>query len=240
MIRNRRQYCALGMLERILRRSSTFGFALGLGVVSALSLISAHARADPVTFSYAGTITQVAALDPASPFPQLVEFGTAFNGTYTFDSEAVNGILGDPSSGSFASPLGTLTLNLGGLSFAFTGISIGVFNSPGFDFYSVLFAENPTADNPTGIQLSLSLQDLTGTALSSNALPLLPPSLSLFDTTNAFFFTDTIDGNQVEVGGSLDALAVPEPPAPVVLVIIAAAAATWLRRRRSQAIAEPA
>jgi len=112
-------------------------------------------------------------------------------------------------------------------------------DAPGGDFYGVSFAENPTDDNPTGIQLNLSLTGVTDAAVTSNALPLVPPSLSLFDTSNAFFFTDTIDGNQVELGGSLDALAVPEPPAPIVPVIAAALAASWLRRRRARATAVP-
>lgn len=239
MISNRTLWRASSRLGSLLGRSNLFGVALGLGLGLALSLAAADAGAGPVTFAYAGTITGASALDPASPFPDPVDFGTPFNGTYTFDGSATNEIA-DPTSGSYASPLGTLTLNLAGLSFTFTGISIGVVNSPGFDFYDVIFAENPTADNPTGIQLSLALTDFTGTALSSNALPLVPPSLSLFDTTNAFFFTDTIDGNQVEVAGSLDALdalAIPEPPAPIVPVIAAAIFASWLRRRRARAIA---
>jgi hypothetical protein len=220
------------MLGRPAHVAAGLGLALGL----ALSLTPLDASAGLVTFSYAGTINQVGALDPASPFPDPVDFGTPFTGTYTFDDSAPNTAPDPTTSGSYASPLGTLTLNLAGLSFTFTGISIGLNHIPGvFDFYSVVFAENPTDDNPTGIQLSLSLQDFSGTALGSTALPLLPPSLSLFDTSNAFFFTDTIDGNQVDVGGSLDALAIPEPPAPIVPVIAAALAASWLRRRRARA-----
>ncbi|MBV9891289.1 MAG: hypothetical protein JO090_10450 [Rhizobacter sp.] len=213
--------------------------ALGLALGLAFGMSPDEARGGPVTFAYAGTISQVPVLDPDSPFPLPVDLGTPYTGTYTFDDGAVNQIAGDPTSGSYFSPLGTLKLNLAGLSFVFTGISIGVIDSPGFDFYSVIFSENPSPDIPTGIQLSLSLADYTGTALSSNALPALPPSLSSFDTTNAFFFTDTIGGNQVEVGGSLDALAVPEPPAPLVPVIAAALAASWLARRRARALAAP-
>ena len=224
----------------VLARARALGVALGLTLGLSLALAPQQVLAAPVVFTYAGTITQVAALDPTSPFPDAVDVGTQFNGTYTFESDAVNGIVGDPSSGSYASPLGTLTLNLGGLSFMFTGISVVVVDSPGFDFYGVVFAENPSDNNPTGVLLSLSLQDLTGTALSSNALTVTPPALSRFDTSNAFFFTDTINGNQVEVGGTLDALAVPEPPLPVALVMAAAAMATWRRRRsRTTAAAIP-
>ena len=230
-----RSLCRASRLGSLLGRPAHVAAGLGLALGLALSLTPPDARAGLVTFNYAGTIQQVPSLDPDSPFPDPVDLGTPFNGTYTFDDSATNQIVGDPSSGAYFSPLGSLTLNVGGLSFTFTGISIVVMDAPGGDFYGVSFAENPTDDNPTGIQLNLSLTGVTDAAVTSNALPLVPPSLSLFDTSNAFFFTDTIDGNQVELGGSLDALAIPEPPAPIVPVIAAALAASWLRRRRARA-----
>ena len=208
-------------------------------VVGALTLalsfgFAPTARAELVTFSYGGTIAQVAALDPMSPFPDPVDFGTRFSGTFSFDSSAPNAILGDPAQGSYASTTGRFTLSLGGLDFAYDGLSIGIFDVPGFDFFSVIHAENPTGDSPTGVQLSLSLTGLTNAALNSNAQLLLPPSLSLFDTSNAFFFTVTVDGNQVEVGGSLDSLnLVSEPPAPLLLVLMAA---WWASRSRQRSM----
>ncbi len=211
---------------------------LNLAVTAGLCfcIASVEVIANPITFMFTGTITQVAALDPSSPFPDPVDFGTPFSGTYTFDSTATNGISGDPSSGAYDSPAGTITLNLGGLTFSFTGLSIVTFDTSSFDFYGALHSENPTPDNPTGILLSISLQDPTGAALASNALPLVPPSLAAFDVTNSFFFTDTIDGNQVEVGGALDSLTavttVPEP-APLALVLLGAAMFALQRRRRT-------
>ena len=208
-------------------------------VVGALTLVLSFgfaptARAELVTFSYGGTIAQVAALDPMSPFPDPVDFGTRFSGTFSFDSSAPNAILGDPAQGSYASPTGRFTLSLGGLDFAYDGLSIGIFDGPGFNFFSVIHAENPTSDSPTGVQLSLSLTGLTDAALNSNAQLLLPPSLSLFDTSNAFFFTVTVGGNQVEVGGSLESLnLVSEPPAPLLLVLMAA---WWASRSRQRSL----
>ena len=192
------------------------------------------ARADLVTFSYGGTIAQVAALDPMSPFPDPVDFGTRFSGTFSFDSSAPNAIPGDPTQGSYASPTGRFTLSLGGLDFAYDGLSIGIFDTPGFDFFSVIHAENPTSDSPTGVLLSLSLTGLTNAALNSTAQLLLPPSLSLFDTSNAFFFTVTVGGNQVEVGGSLDSLnLVSEPPVPLLLALMVA---WWANRSRQRSM----
>ena len=220
-------------------RNTAWRVFTGLVTLVLLFGLAPAARAELVTFSYAGTIVQVPALDPASPFPNPVEFGTAFSGTFSFDSNAPNAILGDAAQGSYESPTGRFTILLGGLNFAYDGLNIGISDFPGFDFYSVIHAENPTDDSPTGVQLSLSLTGLTDAALNSNALLLTPPLLSLFDTSNAFFFTVTVDGNQVEVGGSLESLnLVPEPPA---LWFPALMTAWWASRsRRRSVVARPA
>jgi hypothetical protein len=210
--------------------------AILFGLASGLCPIIGQATL--ITFSFTGEITFVAALDPGSPFPDPVEFATPFSGTYTFESTTPDAIA-DSSSGSYVSPTGEFTLLLGGLSFSFDGISLATFNIPGFDFYGVIHSENPSADNPTGVLLQISLPGLTDLALSSDALPLIFPSLSWFDTTNAFFFTDTIAGNQVEVGGALDTLVctagcrVPEPGTATLLA--SAALALFLRRRLRRA-----
>lgn len=179
--------------------------------------LACAAWASPVTFQYQGTIVSVAALGPPSPFPDTVDFGSPYSGTYTFDSSAVNGIPG-VDLGAYDSPLGTFALSLGGLSFSFGGVAIVTSNVSGSKLYGVQHAENPTGLNFTGVLLQINLMALSDAALGSNALPLTPPDLANFDTTNAFFFTDTIDGNQVEVAGLLSTLSciagcntVPEP-----------------------------
>jgi hypothetical protein len=204
------------------------------------------AAANSITFGFTGTITQVPALDPVSPFPDPIDFGTPFSGTYTFDSTAADAIA-DPSAGSFASPGGSFTLTLSGLSLTFAGPSIVTIDSPGFDFYSALYSENPSNDNPTGVLLSITLQDLLGLALSSDALPLTPPPLAMFQLSNSFFFTDTIDGNQVEVGGDLTSLTciegcsrtVPEPTTWTLLLLAALLCAMFARRRNGRRPCSP-
>jgi hypothetical protein len=200
------------------------------------------ASASPVTFGYQGSIVSVAAFDPESPFPDTVDIGTTYTGTYTFNSAAVNGI-GGLDSGAYDSPLGTFTLSLGGLFFSFGDVTIVTANVAGSKYYGVQYAENPTDLNPTGVLLQINLFALNDSALSSNALPLTPPDLTNFDTTNAFFFTDTIAGNQVELAGALDTLdcvsgcnTVPEPSSvatvSLALIALAASRATHTRQRR--------
>ena len=207
------------------------------GLTTCLIAVGATERvyAELVTFAFSGTLTSVNVdnifPDP-SPFPQPTVFGTPFQGTYSFDPAAPNGIPADPTQGSYQSPTGTFTLDLGGLSFLFVNINISVQHFTGNnDFYSVLHYERPTISNPTGVNLSISLLDSNASSIVDNLQPLIPPSLAGFDTTNAFFFTDTIDGIQVEFGGAIDSLtAVPEPPLLIIVALGAALFASWRRR----------
>jgi hypothetical protein len=197
------------------------------------------AHAVPTTFVYTGHLTQIASLDPASPFPDPITDDpsnpTTFFGAFTFDSLAADGIPGDPQTGSYASTGSPFhfSLSLGGLFFDFAGVNIGVLNDYPFpigDQYQALYFENPTDDNPTGIQLLVQLTDLSGTAFTGDSLPLTPPLLPAFTFTN-FFFTDTIAGNQAEVAGVIDSLQeqqVPEP-ATLILLLTGLTLITWRR-----------
>jgi hypothetical protein len=214
------------------------GSILAIGTL----LIACAAHALPITFYYTGYLTQIASLDPESPFPDPITDDpsdpTTFSGSFTFDSLAPDNIPGDPTTGSYASAGGpfALTLTLGGLTFNLSAVNIGILNDYPFpvgDQYQVSYFEAPTGDNPTGITLSVVLTDLSHTAFAGDSLPLLPPALSAFTFTN-FFFTDTITGDQVEVAGVIDTLQVPEPATSALLVtglwLIA-----WRRARESGA-----
>ena len=210
----------------------------GAALVAAIALAaSCCARAAPVTFSFTGMVTQVAALDPGSPFPQAVDLGTAFSGNYTFDSAAPNGAADPGTSGAYAAALGGFSISLGGLTLVYDGLSIVIQTSPGFDFYGAIHSEDPSADKPSGALIDIALSDYAGTALAGTGLPMLPPLLSLFDLTNSFFLTDTIDGNQVELGGAIDSLQctagcpLSEPVAPLLLPMALGIAALARRLR---------
>jgi len=207
--------------------------------LAVLSMLAAPglASAALTTFAFTGTVTQVAALDPNSPFPSTVDFGTAFSGQYSFDPAAPNSAVDPSVSGAYAAPLGGFSLSLGGLTLLYDGLSIVVQDSPGFDFYSAVHSEDPSADKPSGTYISIALSDFLGVALASNDLPLAPPPLTLFDLTNSFSLTDTIGGNQVELAGAIDSLAcvagcpLGEPPPPLLLVLALGMAGLAMRRR---------
>ena len=218
----------------------------GTILATATFLMACAAHAAPITFFYTGHLTQIASLDPESPFPDTITDDpsnpTTFSGSFTFNSLALDNIPGDPTSGSYASVGGPFdfTLALGGLTFDFGGVNIGVLNNYPFpvgDQYQALYFVNPTDDNPTGIQLLVQLTDLSHTAFAGDSLPLTPPALSAFTFTN-FFFTDTIAGDQVEVAGVIDSLQVPlavPEPATSALLVTGLWLIAWRRARGSGA-----
>jgi hypothetical protein len=217
-----------------------YGTILAIGAL----LIASAAHALPITFLYTGHLTQIASLDPTSPFPDPISDDpsnpTTFAGSFTFNSLALDGIPGDPQTGSYASAGGPFgfSLALGGLFFNFGAVNIGILNNYPFpvgDQYQALYFVNPTDDNPTGIQLLVQLTDLLGTAFGGDSLPLVPPALSAFTFTN-FFFTDTIADNQVEVAGVIDTLRLRVPePATSVLLVTGLLLIAWRRARESGA-----
>jgi hypothetical protein len=188
-------------------------------IIVALSLGPASAFAVPITFSFSGEVVSVGTpdpTDPANPFPAPPDFGTPFSGFFTFDSAASDAVPADLATGSYESsggPFG-LTLELGGLSFSYGAVSIGVTDGyssfgPG-DQYLVGFADGPTV-------LSLRMTDFSEVIFTGDALPLTPPSLTGLFTE--LFFTETVAGTEVDLNGVITsvvctsgcALPAPEP-----------------------------
>ena len=186
--------------------------------ILACALACTTTDASAITFSYTGAITQVAALDPENPFPVALDFGSPFSGTYTFNGAAPDGAA-DAASGSYLSsgPPYQLTVAVGGRSFTYGGVSIGVTNGfssigPGDEYQFGFFG----AVTPF---ISARITDSTGTMFGNDHLPLTPVPLP-DPVWTWFMFSDIVDDNQVEFEGRLTSLtctagcaptAVPEP-----------------------------
>jgi hypothetical protein len=196
-----------------------------VGLLLALAVASSAAT---IKFAFSGYITDVSALDPNNPFPQSVEFGTPFSGSYTFDSSSPDLIPADSQTGTYSSSGGIfgITLSLAGLDLSYGGVFISVGNNyPGpQDQYFASYFENPTANKPTGVELSVRLLDFTGLTLSSDGLPLDASNLAAFQSktlffTDSFFEADGTTIDQVELGGQITSIeTVPEPNSALLLI----------------------
>jgi hypothetical protein len=141
-------------------------FAAGLVLV--LLLHAGGLGAVPTTFSFTGSVTD-------DPFG-LSTFGAPISGNYTFDSASVDAIPA-PDTGSYTSlgPGFGFNANVDGTPYSVSGsLNVSVLNAF-IDQYLV------TATDGT-LTLEIFFEDSTGTAFSSDALPLTPPPVSSFDT----------------------------------------------------------
>jgi len=183
-------------------RLKTFCVLVLIGLVAGACPVVA--QASPITFSFTGLVSPDPLLDPDDPFGGTIGNGTAFSGEYTFDSATPDG---DPSGniGSYTSPAGTLTVDIGGNTFlAADLLNIGVGNDlSASDIYTV-FAQNTTGPDP--FDISLFLQDLDGTVLSGALLLTNAPPFGAFEVAT-LFLSGTVAGNQVQIQGILTSLA---------------------------------
>jgi hypothetical protein len=196
--------------------------------------LSLSAAADPITFTFSGNVDN----DPFGVF------GTAtFNGSYTFDAYTIQQVLNTPNSSGFAgtgSAFGisvafadTLDPYLDGSAFVGDTLNISINNDfPGpVDQYLV----TGTSSTDSNLFIQLILEDILGIALSDTSLPLSAPNVANFASVRFALFGGTLD-NPIEVGGSLNRLAVAEPiPEPTTLTLLGTGLAALAWRKRSQA-----
>ena len=195
----------------------TFARAL-LCALFALAATTAHAI--PVTFSFTGSVTD-------DPFG-LSSFGAPITGSYTFDSAAVDTIPG-PATGSYPSvgPGFGFTANVDGTPYSVSGsLAVNTANNIGVDQYGAIATD-------AVLTLELFFQDSSQSALSSDALPLLPPAIGAFDFRQFRLFSA-----DAEFLGTIDALTctagcnAAAAPAPGTLWLLGLGSIALLLRRR--------
>lgn len=203
---------------------------------------AAPCAAAPITFDFTGSVTQTT-FAPNDPFAGAIAFGTAFSGSYTFESAATDNIP-FPSNGSYTTF---------GAPYLFT-VTIGAFTFSTSDVLNVSTGDGPTdqysvlacAGGPFcfGSSASLFLEDLDGAVFAGDALPFPAPPLSAFEVA-LFTFRGFVDGNQVEILGQLDSLVcsagcdpvggpIPEPGSLILVGSALILGASRLRRRRAE------
>ncbi len=194
-------------------RQKFYLIAFTMFVLTVLTL-TAPASAEPITFQFTGTVTQI-----SDPFDGI-DFGTPFSGSFRFDTAAPDGAPGaqEGSYLSSGSPFG-LGITVGDpfiIGFSSPEVSIGVCNNCAEgDFYTVLTPLAPDAP----VRISLTFQDVEGSIFGSDGLPASAMDISAFELRDLYMFYSISDpeiGQQdFEIGGTIDSLsartAVPEP-----------------------------
>ena len=198
-------------------------------IVALVLLLTANLKAVPITFEFTGVVSEIT--DPESVFDSSIIPGVLFNGSYTFDSDAVDQDH-DPSVGiySYLEPAPTgFSMSVEILSSLFESIppcGIGVRNSFSYDAYSVYVSLDKTGFSDFGIELEL----ISGKEwLDSDDLPLTPPPLSEV-TSNIFdiyYITDETEEGHIR--GQLSTLTlIPEPATLLIFTL----GAVMMRRKQ--------
>ncbi|WP_425259360.1 hypothetical protein ACPOLB_00705 [Rubrivivax sp. RP6-9] len=209
--------------------------------LAAAMALGGAAFAAPITLNYSGVVSQTS-FDPFDPLEGVVVAGSRFYAYLNFDTVAVDAEasphLGSYTLGGF--PYGVAAV-VGPVLFPLmhnVNISVvdGVDGGP--DQYAVFAWEGTAGGLGDYFSISMLLQDDSGMAIDSDALPTVVPDLSRFSVrtfTLAGQYTD-MDAAfvQYEVQGNLT---VPEPAAVglVAVALLGCAAAGRGRRPRPAA-----
>jgi hypothetical protein len=217
--------------------------AVGYALIAVLLVgLVSPASASLITFGFTGSVTDV----PVDELGIGVGFGSAIEGSYTFESTAADLIAGG-SSASYqmaGAPYG-LTVDIGGNLFGTTdSLAVNLFDAF-VDQYGVLACSSDLSCSGE-LSIQLFFQDPTGTALGDDLLPLVPPDLTGFASTDFHLFA-FVNGSELQIGGSIETLVCAEgcvvpAPEPGALVLVSTgwgllALAGWRRRTRAKTAA---
>jgi hypothetical protein len=193
-----------------------------LARIFTLLLLACGANANTTFFQFTGTVTQV----PIDDIFGDITFQDPISGSFSFDSSALD-LVASPTTGSydFTAPFGT-DVQVGSHAFGAAGfLNISILNSF-VDQYTVL-AESSSGD----LSLDLNLQDSTGTIFSSDALPLIAPSLAGFDQRD-FHLVDQLTDGALQVDGQITSLGESSAPEPAAVGLVGTGLAALLVRSR--------
>lgn len=187
--------------------------------VSCLALclsINGMAQAALITFNFEGTMFNTI---PSQLNPPILS-NTPFSGFYTFESTAPDQFPNNPSYGRYA--LSDYSITLLGRTYSMITPGMGVIDVGGGNSYFVTpFPRSLSGPDPIN-GLTLQSSQFSGSGIfSSDALPLMPPSLSGPSGSrpgiSMSFFPAT--GNPIGTGGTLTSLTLAPVPLPGALLL---------------------
>ena len=188
---------------------------IGISILAAtlLGIVCLSAKADLITIAISGQVTTVN--DQYNHFGNNIQIGDTITGTYTYDSTILDSEL-SPESGLYYNTgnLCGISLNVSGFNFKTDPTNVDFLVSAGNyalggDSYALLSYHNSPLIDTTQVQyINWQLDDSTGTALSSDILPLTAPDLSKWNYNSLFITTDR---NFTVIAIITSATLIPEP-----------------------------
>jgi len=205
------------------------------GIVVSLSLSPASSRATVVGIEFTGLLDFV---EPGLPFSNATHVGDVFRGTYSYDTSAMDTLPDNSSLGAYRFPNSALSVEFGPFGISTAGFGITVYNvhSPLVDRYSVFASSGVSAFDLLWRELGFTLADTTGTAFTSDALPLGPPNLQDFQFERVFLLTQA-GARDPSLRGTVTSLAT--FPEPATFSLVAIGALYTLKRKRPVGIRPP-
>jgi hypothetical protein len=191
-----------------------------LSLVLSLAL-AATARADLITWSFAGVFTSVS--DPGGHLPGLAK-GVTFAGTFTMDASVPDLRPEDPERGVYLEAVADISGLVGGLGLAGPSepehrvqVANGYLHGDHFTLLTAL----TVGDIP--LTIDLDLHDSTETIFDTDAIPATPPALDDLDYERIFWYSQHLD---IALFADITSLqAVPEPAGGLLLGCMALLAA---------------
>jgi hypothetical protein len=220
-------------------------FKACLTLVPLLFFLAADsATAKEITFFWNGSVSFV---DPAYAgvlTPLGIVVSAPMSGSYTFESTTADTEPGDANLGEYAGAITAWTTSIGSLTFSLDGAGpvneISVVLDPAEHFYNPAASieeSPPAAGLPAQLTGDIFLLDLAKTAITSDALPLIPPNVDDFTAALIGIFNEqtalvVIDANMSQLWEHQVPML--STPALLVLVTLMLSVGTRLRSAASR------
>ena len=195
--------------------------AVGIASVMCMGLaLTGMAQASTVTFRFEGIFEgRLFTVIPSQLNPPIVP-GTPFSGSYSFESTAPDQFPRDPSYGRYA--LSDYSITVLGRTYSMIAPGMGVIDVAGGNSYFVTtLPQSLSGPDPLNGMVLRSSQFAGSGIFASDALPILPPSLSgpfgRQPRIGMNFFPAV--GNPVGIEGLLTSLTLAPVPLPGALLL---------------------